>query len=388
MLLRRRVVRVLVALAALGVAGEGWVQVRAARDVRWSASLGTPIDAGPIEVGDRVYIGSSYKIACLARSTGKTIWERDANVAAGPVRIGDAAFVVLGTGTVAKLDAAHASPQPVLHLTWQPTKVIASGDGSPGLVAAGDQIEAIDTARRTLTWSRAPDYPDHPDSRFMDAAAGAGLVVASYRNAPGSADGSVRVYALDARRGKTLWSRSLPCRTGPFGSSGAVSVAGKLVAVQDPDFRIVGLDAMTGETLWEQPLGREDPVNPSEVLVTPDGSVYVSEWHGCLSALDGATGAGRWRVRIADKAPARPCLDGDRVYAASGPPALVELRAVDGTTVREVRFESALASLVDPYVDYAIITDVSDDTIYLRSADGGAWAVNRAPPSRRPSGRR
>ena len=120
----------------------------------------------------------------------------------------------------------------------------------------------------------------------------------------------VKVMALNAATGDTLWSRTLQIGTyksccGPNNRGAALAYGNLYLATLDD--RLVALDARTGATRWQTTvadasLGYSESMQPQVV----DGLVIVgsagAEWaiRGFVAAYDARTGAQRWRWYTTD----------------------------------------------------------------------------------------
>ena len=127
-----------------------------------------------------------------------------------------------------------------------------------------------------------------------------------------------RFYALDARTGKTIWSR----RTQRCGwASPAVLGSGSCTSRSSADARrattrvpgedgiVVAYAADSGKIVWQRTTG----LNESSPLVA-GGLVYVADWDGIVWALDARTGRTRWTFRTGGRIKGSLALAGGRVF--------------------------------------------------------------------------
>ncbi|MFC4138141.1 MULTISPECIES: PQQ-binding-like beta-propeller repeat protein [unclassified Microbacterium] len=154
-----------------------------------------------------------------------------------------------------------------------------------------------------------PSWEIEVGGQLQGALAAHGSVVVS-----GSTSG--RVVAVDAatrrRRPQTLWSAQL----GPVHRGAAFTSEGDLVIVPSADHRLYALDARTGRTRWtsrfDKPVLTTPLVAPSDagdrILVTAEDR---------LRCLD-ATGATLWEASVPVRTAGRAASDGTRVYVGAG----------------------------------------------------------------------
>jgi outer membrane protein assembly factor BamB len=110
-----------------------------------------------------------------------------------------------------------------------------------------------------------------------------------------------QLRAFDATTGAPGWLRSANACTGTKVAAGAGRVylvdegiqhnTGRVV---EPT-RVVALDARTGRTRWSR---RIDPSMTASVPIVAEGTVYVSAERAELIALDAASGRIRWRIAV------------------------------------------------------------------------------------------
>jgi outer membrane protein assembly factor BamB len=122
--------------------------------------------------------------------------------------------------------------------------------------------------------------------------------------------GSGEVVALYAGFGQLLWRRRIgPSETSPLVSEGTVYIG-------DSTGRIYALDARTGRTRWSRKTGSAVKGG----LALSSGRLFVGSYDHHLYAFDARTGALRWRSRVQSRfgSPGRfysmPALAYGRVY--------------------------------------------------------------------------
>jgi outer membrane protein assembly factor BamB len=128
------------------------------------------------------------------------------------------------------------------------------------------------------------------------------------------------LIAVDAVTGATLW--------GPvaLGSDLLIAYQEGLVFVAVSQTTLMALDEATGQMRWSTPMAYSDWSPP----VAVDGLVYVNSYSGnYTAAYDQKTGALHWKNSISDGSPGSPALWNGYVVSSSGCDLTV---ALDGST--------------------------------------------------------
>lgn len=146
------------------------------------------------------------------------------------------------------------------------------------------------------------------------------------------------LYAVEADDGTVAWRRPGSPVVGPpaVGSGGVFVASASGVSAYRRD----------GSHRWTT-RGVTAPAAASDGVVVSDGRVYAAAGDGAaLVALDGDTGAERWRVAM-DGDIRAPVVTGETVYAQDAAGGLRALRAADGSkrwsTRQSLRARSAIA---------------------------------------------
>ncbi|MFD5428054.1 PQQ-binding-like beta-propeller repeat protein, partial [Streptomyces sp. NPDC127084] len=185
---------------------------------------------------------------------------------------------------------------------------------------------------------------------------------------------AARLSLVDGAR---LWSREAPVDAGTADRAPVLS-DGLLYVSTNGGRRLDALDPETGATRWGRDLGAYAPVVFSQgmiLLMGPDGTVR---------ALDGASGAERWRARSGGPGTQWMSTPGE-VFAvtpaADGRNTLVRVVAADSG---EVRWEKRLKGVLTPVAVDSPGTDRLPGALLLtEDRDGFANALVRLDPASR-----
>ena len=143
---------------------------------------------------------------------------------------------------------------------------------------------AVDAKTGVQRWKRT-----FPFCSASSPALTRGLVIATFipppctrgpRGVPGL------VTAMRQSDGRTVWKRPIPSESSPL-------VVGGIVYLGSWDHRIYGLGLGTGKTVWSTVLDGE----PQSSAAYADGTVYIGDNSGTVTALDARSGAVRWKAR-------------------------------------------------------------------------------------------
>jgi MYXO-CTERM domain-containing protein len=335
-------------------AADDWPQLggapdhRGARDrelapplvARWATAVGGHVlQAAPAIAGGVVYVtatdqgdGKTGGVVALDLATGAIRWRTTTpvQVRGGPAVAGDTVVAVQLDSTLLGLSAATGE------LRWraelgvgvraEAASIFASPAVDAGDVLVGNQrrLAAISGAEGAMLWSVDP-VPEGRDSEALSAiAVGDGTAFGVFNRALGG------VSAWDRASGRPLWrfggGLTTAINASPVVADGAVYVVNGMDDV-------FALDAATGALRWQV---RLDPAGfdwGNATVGTPaiaKGVLVVPTLYRDLVALDAATGAELWRhaaapgpirtthYRGGDEAgyEATPVITGDLVWAA------------------------------------------------------------------------
>lgn len=183
----------------------------------------------------------------------------------------------------------------------------------------------------------------------------------------GSAGG--RFYSLAASDGRVRWQE----RVGSVNSRPAV--AGTLLYVGTDDGELVALDMQTGKRAWKHE--SRGPILRSPVVV--DDLVIFANEADQVYALDARKGTSRWSYKgetpeeYTLRGHAGVAISGDLAFTGFANGTMVALRVNNGS----VAWLTTLKGDSDKFVDVDSTPVVLADTVYVTSASGGVWAIDR-----------
>lgn len=299
---------------------------------RWQFDAGWTIASSAAVSGDTVVVGdASGSVRALRIADGSIAWELKTDDPVYSTPAAGAGRVVFGgtDGAVYAVDARKGT------LAWKVQTggpIVACPAIADGIVyiGSGDHIfRAIRVSTGDIVWGQ-----DGIDG-FIEARplVAGGLVVF------GAWDG--RLYALEAKTGRMVWTWQgeqaspfyAPAACWPVAAAGRVFIVapdrmmtaielasgrelwgtdnitvresvglsedGKRVYVRAVESIIAAVDAEADgqETLWETDAGFGQDISSAQ-LVEKDGVLFYGTKNGLLLALDGATGAVKWKHRV------------------------------------------------------------------------------------------
>lgn len=292
--------------------------------LRWTANPAPgdpgcrPAPAGPLVVGNRVFLLDGGGVGAYDATTGRRLWLRGGLglVTAGPIVTGGLVLVFSTScysnsdyaGTVTALDAATGAPK--WHATGDWTIDTAVADA--GTVVASGHCETCSPDRHGVTAYRLTD----------------GKAVWKHANrvlaGPVTAGGTV---LLRPTQGGDTWASMISSGVPVWGSSQIASA----VAADPSGTRFYLEDgaglclraAGEGKQLWQVPKEAGD-------LATDGRRVYVAS-AGRVNTYDAATGRSLWSRALAN--PRTPVRAGGLLYVVYGAGRLAILSPADGKPV-------------------------------------------------------
>jgi len=242
----------------------------------WSYGIGGKVTAAPLVVGGTVYVGSrGGSFVALDLETGDVRWRAQPWATwAGPSYANGLVYVGSDRSAVFAFDAVTGQER------WSTSldgRVRSSPSVRNGLVYAGTDagsVYAMDATTGEISW-RAAAAPRETNAvvRSSPAIVGGRVIVTTGETTP--MDG--HAVALDATTGATLWSAKLADY-----STSSPAIANGVVYLGSFDTRLYALDVRNGRQLWTSGWGtlprgiNSSPAiaNGRVVIGVRDGSVY------------------------------------------------------------------------------------------------------------------
>jgi len=260
--------------------------------IAWEFKTYDPIYSTPDVAGGRVVFGSTDgTIYALDARTGSPVWK---SVTGGPVvacpRVVDR-VVYIGSGdhVFRAIDLASG------RLIWSQDGIAGFVEAKP-LIAGGlavfgawdGQLYALDalTGRTVWTWRGERESPFYaPAACWPVAANGRVFIVAP----------DPWMTAIELGTGRELWGTDNWAVRESIGISGD----GGRVYVRTTDGIIAAISSLAEDAkpVWESDAGIGHDIN-SAMLAEKDGVVFYGTKDGLLVALDGASGAIKWKHRV------------------------------------------------------------------------------------------
>jgi outer membrane protein assembly factor BamB len=183
-----------------------------------------------------------------------------------------------------------------------------------------------------------------------------------------------RLLAIDVATGREVWR---------YEANSAVwcspAVANGLVYFGDRDLHAV--DALTGEEVWRTSvhIGYSAPA-------VVNGVVYVGSQDASVTALDAATGAGRWRFETVHGVFNSPAVSDDLVFVNDGDiddDTVSVLYAIDASTGTERwRFDLRSTGAQPTVAGGAVYVGCEDGVLHVQDANSGEerWTLSLDGP--------
>jgi len=308
--------------------------------LRWKTAVASPMPqarrlfATPAVAEDRIYVGAANGILyALDASSGRLAWKYDCGdwIRARPCVVGQriCAATLDGELVAVRDEQTRAAPLWTARVSRFPIYADLAADEDGVLVSTSDfDLVACRWTDGKEQW-RAPlidcrrvggikVFADSmPDIMQAPVIVADGLVLFAGRNG--------FVVACDAAAGRRRWRFECGGRVSgaPTTRDGRVFV-GQVAGNQ----KLYALDLRTGKPLWSRALG--------EVWASPecDGrDLFVGSKDGVLHCLDPATGRTRWKRTFADGVYPAPAVNAKRVYTGSWDGHYYALDRKDGRVV-------------------------------------------------------
>ncbi len=231
--------------------------------VRWSQPTGGLVTSSPAVAAGTIYVGShDDKVYALNAATGGVLWTNTTGgaVESSPAVADGTVFVGSDDGKLYAFDASTGL------LRWaMPTgePIWSSPAAADGTVFFGNRYDtayALAASTGHVIWKVGGIGADYSSPVVV----GNTVYIADSEGAA--------VYALNVANGGVPWIANLP---GPDKAGGSPAVAGSTVYVTDDNGKIYALNARDGKILWSYPIGSPDVITGLARPVVAGDTIYV-----------------------------------------------------------------------------------------------------------------
>jgi eukaryotic-like serine/threonine-protein kinase len=234
---------------------------------RWTFKTDGEVKSSPNCEGPRVYIGSYDQfLYALDAATGALAWKlrTDGPVHATPALAGDTVLVAGCDERLRAVDALTGKERYAVPLGAYAGASAAVRDGQAYVGTFGNEVVAVDLARRAIRWTY--QHPSRSFPFYASAAVTADLVIVGGRDK--------LVHALSRSTGRAAWTFSTRARV-----ESSPLVAGSRVFVGSNDGVLYELDLASGRKVWEFTAGAPLSASPAAaqgalVIGSQDGVLY------------------------------------------------------------------------------------------------------------------
>jgi outer membrane protein assembly factor BamB len=244
-------------------------------------------------------------------------------------------------------------------------------------------LYAVDARNGELRWKREPEPNTPPVNQrsysYYSPAVADGVVYWPYQTRYGKASRGL-LAAHDVRTGEVKWESPM---TGATMSDGTPAVAdGRVYVGNETADRVIAYDAATGAQLWTATarLGGWQDAAPTAA----DGRVFIGS-NNRVIARDATTGADLWQHQSPDVSfipqnatPSAPAVAGNTLYMGFPNGRVTALDVASGAVVWSVRLpgQAYLGGVLSPPA-------VSGDTVYVGANNGHLYGLDRATGAER-----
>lgn len=284
----------------------------------WKITTTSELNSYLMVAGSSVVISGDHGPYALAGAHGKQLWSHKSDSSSPMLVTGGVAYVAFAaksdvTGGVTALDPASGA------ILW--TFAFGPVADVAGQLTLADGVVYVTSSNGELfALSAANGAKRQKVTGFGQFGAGTIAVIKGVVYA-GLDDQKGTVVAVDTTSGKTLWRQSLGPATFPpyVATAGGVIVAGTVNggAAEVQSGKLYALNAKTGKQLWSVPVTggvNEGPVAAGGTVYTGGGTLDS----GILEAWQPASGKKVWSYPTKDSMGNITVVPGSRVYFGSG----------------------------------------------------------------------
>jgi eukaryotic-like serine/threonine-protein kinase len=347
--------------------------------VTWTYRTSKPLLASPAVVGQHVYLttGDGRTLA-LDRHTGQSLWEFHTGwlSSATPAVAGDAVIFTIRPGRVLSLQRQTGALRWETHMT---SPIVASPivvNGTVYIGSADKKLYALDAATGRQRWAFATQdwivsavaYADDrvivasQDSRLHVVGAETGRRRLVYETGKGR-----HIGAGPAIQGDLVYFCSLGGRVWAIDWRATTYPLERALLFWRSTLYLWGVllePPMQKGSVWSRRVGGDVRHTPA----IAHNTVYVTSLQGKVMALDAATGTERWRTDLGTDISAPPTVAGGSVLIGSKSGVVFGLDAHTGGVQWEFKTEGTITG--SPIV--------AGETMYVVSHDGTLYALTKS----------
>jgi outer membrane protein assembly factor BamB len=347
--------------------------------VTWTYRTSKPLLASPAIVEPHVYLttGDGRTIA-LDRDTGQPVWEFHTGwlSSSTPAVTGDAVIFAIRPGRVVALHRQTGALRWERHMQ---SPILASPvvvNGTVYIGAADKKLYALDAATGRQRWEFATQdwivsavaYADDrvivasQDSRLHVVSAESGRQRLVYETGIGR-----HIGAAPAIQGDRVYFCSVGGRVWAIDWRGTTYPIERALLFWHTNlylWRMVSTPPVQKGSVWSKRVGGDVRHTPA----IAHHMVYVTTLQGKVVALDAATGTERWRADVGAEITAAPTVAGGTVLIGTKSGVVFGLDAQTGTGLWDFKTDGKITG--SPIV--------AGDTMYVVSHDGTLYAVARS----------
>lgn len=280
--------------------------------------------SAPLIVGERVYVGGAGgRFYAVDREHGDVLWNVDTD---GPVvgaarEFGGQLYVGDGKGILYALNAENGATLWRIELGSEIMAAPLVTDPVIYVATMASDLIAIDRATGARKWRSPRRLVAAP---FTVKGCSSPILI-DRRVIVGFPDGTVAAH--DAASGAVVWEQRLASSAAILQDVDTTPLPmGHLVLVGTIEQLIVGIESRTGRIVW-----KADGGTPNELVV--GGGVVYSSGNGKLTALDAASGAVRWKVRLPVGETSTPLVVGEKLLLLTPADQIYLVNRTDGTVL-------------------------------------------------------
>jgi len=281
----------------------------------WSFNDRVLVEFPPALHNGVAYLADKYgNVRALQTSDHKVLWDiqkSKENVGppsdvTGPAWHRGKVVVAFHGGELAALDDKTGEIAWKRNLKSRLESSPAVGNGRVYIGTDKGDVDAFDVGTGRPVWTRS--LGDAP-VKASPSLAGHAVCAANYVG---------RVFCLDDRTGKILWSRQTAGLDGTGGFYASPAIVGRRLIDARDDGTVFGFDLDTGRVEWS--FGTGGPVYGSPAVTVSKWSpitVFVGSYDHHLYAIDGRNGKKLWSYDVGGEVPGTPTVVGRTVYTSS-----------------------------------------------------------------------